>query len=57
VRSASLTGLSLPKRLQALCQAAGEVVDAVVKPLNKDIEEYPLLDVVAGLYSDKTTGV
>lgn len=53
----SLTGLGLPKRLQALCQAAGEVVDAVVKPLNKDIEEYPLLDVVAGLYSDKTTGM
>jgi hypothetical protein len=42
--------------VQALCRAAGEVVDAMLKAVNKDPEDEPPLDVVAGLYSDKTAG-
>lgn len=42
--------------VQALCRAAGEVVDATFKAVNKDPEDDPPLDVVAGLYSDKTAG-
>ena len=42
--------------LQALCRGAGEVVDATLKAVNKDPEDDPPLDVVAGLYSDKTAG-
>ena len=42
--------------LQALCRAAGEVVEATLKAVNKDPEDEPPLDVVAGLYSDKTAG-
>ncbi len=41
---------------QALCRAAGEVVDATLKALNKDPEDDPPLDVVAGLYCDRTAG-
>jgi hypothetical protein len=32
------------------------VVDATLKAVNKDPEDDPPLDVVAGLYSDKTAG-
>lgn len=42
--------------LQSLCRAAGEVVDATLKAVNKDPEDEPLLEVVAALYSDKTAG-
>lgn len=42
--------------LQSLCRAAGEVVDATLKAVNKDPEDEPPLDVVAALYSDKTAG-
>ena len=52
--SQSPAGSVLP--VQALCRAAGEVVDAMLKAVNKDPEDEPLLDVVAGLYSDKTAG-
>jgi hypothetical protein len=42
--------------VQALCRAAGEVVDATLKATNKDPEDDPPLDVVAGLYCDRTAG-
>ncbi|KAL4423762.1 hypothetical protein ABPG75_001063 [Micractinium tetrahymenae] len=42
--------------VQSLCRAAGEVVDATLKAVNKDPEDEPPLDVVAVLYSDKTAG-
>lgn len=42
--------------VQALCRAAGEVVDATLKATNKDPEDDPPLDIVAGLYCDRTAG-
>lgn len=42
--------------MQALCQAAGDVVDAMLKSVNKDPEDDPPLEILAGLYSDKTAG-
>lgn len=51
-RSPCLLGLCV----QALCRAAGEVVDATLKAVNKDPEDDPPLDVVAGLYCDRTAG-
>jgi hypothetical protein len=61
VRSAPQAGLTGIQRAlcwpaQALCRAAGEVVDATLKALNKDPEDDPPLDVVAGLYCDRTAG-
>lgn len=42
---------------QALCKAAGDVIDSTLSAVNKDPEDEPPLDMVASLYSDKTAGV
>lgn len=48
-----------PRRaaLQALCQAAGDVIDAALAAAaSRDPEDDPPLEAVAALYSDKTAG-
>ena len=39
-----------------MCRVAGDVIEGLLKGVGKDPEDEPLLDVVAGLYSDKTAG-
>lgn len=49
--------LCCPHRLQALCQAAGDVIESMLSAAaSRDLEDEPQLEVVASLYSDKTAG-